>query len=66
MIADGDFKFRAAWWPEFVGGTEGVTGCGAQQHSAGPVKLCGSQGHGQSFLSPTDMWARGYGTTGIR
>ena len=53
----GDLEFRAAGRAELVGGTQGVTGCGAQQNADGPVKLCGCQCHRSSLLSPTDMWA---------
>jgi hypothetical protein len=34
-----DVKLWAAWRAEFVCGTEGITGCGSQQNTAGPVKL---------------------------
>ena len=40
-----DLKFRAAGRAELVWGTQGVTGCGAQQSADGPVKLCGCQCH---------------------
>ena len=53
-----DLEFRAAWWAELVGGTQGVTGCGAQQNADGAVKLSGCQCHRSSLLSPTDTWAR--------
>ena len=51
---------------EFVCGTQYVAGCGAQQNAAGAVRvLSGCQSHGQSFLSPTDMWVRVCAATGI-
>ena len=43
----GDLKFRAAWRTELVCGSECITGCGAQQNAAGPVKLSGCQCHRQ-------------------
>ena len=41
----GDLEFRAAGWAELVCGTQGITGCGAQQNAASAVKLSGSQCH---------------------
>jgi len=50
----GDFQLRAAWRAELIGGTQGVSGCGAQQDAAGPVKLCGSQRYRSNLPSPTE------------
>jgi hypothetical protein len=44
-------KLRAPGRTEFVCGTEGITGCGAQQDTAGPVKLAGCQCHRPISLS---------------
>ena len=42
---------------ELVGGTQGITGCGAQQSADSPVKLCSCQCH--EIASPFTHWHGG-------
>ena len=50
-------EIRAAGRPELIRSTQGITGGGAQQHSDGPINLCGSQCHEIASPFTHRQWA---------